>query len=225
MDETPVSRLPKNVKDISGKQFDRLTIMEFSHIGGNSAYWRATCVCGTEKVVRNSGLGKLVRSCGCLHREAAAEQGRRSRKHGQSRSRLENIYHAMMARCYKPKAVNYQRYGGKGIAVCEEWRNSCAAFYQWALANGYDDHLELDRKETGSSYSPGNCRWVTSIQNQNNRGNNKRYEFNGESLTASEWSRRVGIHRSAIKARLNRGWPMHEVLVPLTDTGALVYLT
>lgn len=94
-------------------------------------------------------------------------------KHGLSDSRLESIREKMMDRCHNPKAINYHRYGGRGIRVCAQWLDNPAAFYKWALANGYADHLQLDRRENDLGYSPSNCRWVTHKEQQNNRRNNR----------------------------------------------------
>jgi hypothetical protein len=104
------------------------------------------------------------------------------------------------------------RYGAKGIAVCDEWRDSPGAFYEWALANGYRDDLQIDHKENLLGYSAENCRWRTQGEQQNNRENNTRLEWDGETLTHAEWSRRTGINRNNLSARHHKGWSAGEVL-------------
>lgn len=133
-------------------------------------------------------------------------------RHGLSATPLKNVYIKMKARCYNPKTEGYKNYGGRGITVCEEWCANPAAFFAWALANGYREDLQIDRKDNDEGYSPENCRWTTSLQNQNNRSNNTRIEYNGENLTLAEWSRRTGINQRTLAKRLYRGWTGPEAL-------------
>lgn len=89
--------------------------------------------------------------------------------HGFSNSRLYTIYRGMLARCYNPKHMYYDLYGGRSIKVCELWKNAKKEFFDWAMVNGYSDDLQLDRIDCNGDYSPQNCRFVTNSQNQNNR--------------------------------------------------------
>jgi hypothetical protein len=88
------------------------------------------------------------------------------------KSRLYRIWKAMRFRCLYPSHKAYPRYGGAGITICAEWRDDYLAFMEWALANGYDETLEIDRKDNGLGYSPDNCRWATRSQQQLNRTDN-----------------------------------------------------
>jgi len=111
----------------------------------------------------------------------------------------------MKGRCYNPKTNGYKYYGGKGITVCEEWLNSSKAFYKWALNNGYESNLTIDRIENDGNYEPDNCRWATHKEQQNHKTNNVFVEINGETKTASQWTEETGISSSAIINRLGKG--------------------
>lgn len=91
-------------------------------------------------------------------------------KHGMSHTKLDFTYCNMIRRCYNPKSQYYIYYGARGIGVCDEWRNDRKTFFEWALNNGYNDTLTIDRIDNNKGYSPSNCRWVSqSIQNENTR--------------------------------------------------------
>lgn len=118
----------------------------------------------------------ITRSCGCLHDEAARM---RRTSHGKSGTRLYAIWKAMNRRCSNPSDKNYNRYGGRGISVCDEWCDDFQAFYEWAIANGYDEtapvgECTIDRIDNDKGYAPGNCRWVDLKTQQNNKSNNRK---------------------------------------------------
>lgn len=92
-----------------------------------------------------------------------------SRKKVERIYRLERIYHGMKQRCYYTKHSSYANYGGRNIKVCEEWKNSYKAFFEWAKENGYRDDLTLDRVDSNGNYEPSNCRWVTHREQASNR--------------------------------------------------------
>jgi hypothetical protein len=118
----------------------------------------------------------------------------------------------MKARCYRKSTAPYARYGGRGITVCDEWRNSFTSFRDWALSNGYAEGLSLDRIDYNGNYEPSNCRWVTIKEQENNRCNNNRIEYNGEIRTISEWSEILGISQYALRHRIQRGWSIERAL-------------
>ena len=121
-------------------------------------------------------------------------------------------YHAMMDRCYRKTAANYDYYGGRGIRVCEEWHN-VKAFGEWAESNGYKKGLSLDRIDPQMDYSPDNCRWVTAKAQANNRRNTTYITAFGKTMTLSEWSAETGISRSTLSSRLYRGWPTERIVM------------
>ena len=118
----------------------------------------------------------------------------------------------MKNRCYNPKTHNFQIYGGKGITVCQEWRDDYEAFEKWALCNGYTNKLSIDRIDCDKEYSPNNCRWADSRTQANNRTNNTFLTYNGIKRTLSEWSQITGINKGTIGSRIRRKWNIEKIL-------------
>ena len=128
------------------------------------------------------------------------------------RDRIRNIWHQMKRRCYNSSADSYKYYGARGIQVCDEWLYDLDAFYYWALDNGYDDHLTIDRIDSNRDYEPENCRWSSMKEQDNNRTNSIFLEHNGVTHTIPEWSEILGIEQYVIRNRLNRGWSIDDAL-------------
>ena len=128
--------------------------------------------------------------------------------------RLLNIWNSMKQRCYNENHAAYGRYGGRGISVCEEWRNNSCAFREWATAHGYRDDLTLDRVDVNGNYCPENCRWVTRKEQNNNRRDNHKLTFNGKTQSIPEWAEELGLTYGGLYDRLYRGLPIEKVLAP-----------
>lgn len=139
-----------------------------------------------------------------------------SERHGMSRTRLYGIWKDIHRRCYNPKKQDYKNYGGRGIQVCEEWKNSFIAFREWALQNGYTEELTIERNDVNGNYEPSNCRWATKIEQANNRRDNKIIEFNGERHSIAQWSKITGIQENTIRGRYKRGLKGEELFAPPT---------
>lgn len=157
-----------------GKRFGRLTVIEESSIRKNATiYWICKCDCGTVTVPLNgtSLRNGTTKSCGCLSVDRLLE---RNHVHGmcKPRTRLYTIWDNMKQRCGNSNRKEFKNYGGRGITVCDEWKNSFQAFYEWSIANGYADDLTIDREDVNGNYEPSNCRWVTLQEQQKNRRNN-----------------------------------------------------
>ena len=211
---TEPGRVPPNVEDITGRKFGRLTAIGFSHIGPRPGYarmWWFQCECGVH-VIRN--VRHTPASCGCLRREVSVERAAAKATHGMSQSRLYRTWINLNDRCYNPKNASYKSYGSRGIAVCEEWRENFEPFCDWALANGYQDNLQIDRGKNHLGYSPTNCRWVTCRVNQNNRRSNKTFPFQGKTRTVSEIARLIGVPPFLVASRLRKGYSIEEAAVP-----------
>ena len=119
--------------------------------------------------------------------------------------KLYGVWKTMRQRCRDKNKEHYDRYGGRGIRVCEEW-GDYLEFKEWAIKNGYKNGLTIDRINTDGGYSPKNCRWVSWEVQQNNRSSNHKITVCGETHTIAEWSRIVGINVGTIKSRIRYGW-------------------
>lgn len=127
-------------------------------------------------------------------------------------ARLYKIYAGMKQRCTNPNYVRSKDYLGRGIEICAEWLESYKCFEKWAMNNGYADNLSIDRIDNNGNYCPENCRWADAKTQANNRRDVKRYEYNGEILSVSEWARKLGKPRATIEGRLLRGWSVERAL-------------
>lgn len=163
------------LKDLTGLRCGKLTVVKrcADNTNGGKPQWDCICDCGKHTVVAAYQLvSSRTRSCGCLRGEA---HFRKYTIPNLMKTRLFRIWCGMKQRCEDVNAINYRHYGGKGIKVCDEWRNNAQAFYEWAMANGYRDDLSIDRIDNSKGYSPDNCRWATMKEQQNNRSNNKKH--------------------------------------------------
>lgn len=129
-----------------------------------------------------------------------------------SHHRLWVIWKSMRNRCKNPHHKNFRDYGGRGIKVCDEWRNSFQSFAEWALANGYSDILTIDRIDVNGNYEPSNCRWVDAKTQCRNRRNNRLITFHGKTKTLSEWAEIKRIPVSTLHVRLKHGMSIEDAL-------------
>ena len=136
--------------------------------------------------------------------------------HGETGTRLHNIWIGMKTRCYNPNHHNYKDYGGRGIKICETWKNDYLSFANWSRKNGYSENLSIDRIDVNGDYSPENCRWVDIKTQSKNKRNNVLITANGRTLTRAEWAKETNIPVGAILARQSRGWSDEDsVTIPI----------
>ena len=165
--------ITRSHKNLSGQTFGQLYVIEC--IGSDKHHkrlYRCQCSCGNEKITTQALLkrGEVV-SCGC-HRMQI-----RNTKDGLSTKRIYHVYSSMLQRCYYKKSNQYKDYGGRGITVCEEWKNKengLHNFVEWAYSNGYDENAPrgkctIDRINNDGNYEPNNCRWVDMKEQAKNK--------------------------------------------------------
>lgn len=200
--------------ELVGKKFGRLTVISLSGAVKSRLKWACACECGNTKVVDGAYLRRgTIRSCGCLRAENTIEM---RTTHGLANTGTYSSWLAMRRRCSSPKHPHFDRYGGRGIAVCEEWESSFPAFL--ADMGIRPEGMTLDRKDNALGYFKDNCRWATRSEQNANQHHPKRpgkgikLAHDGKELTVLEWSQLLGIPVPTLHKRLQKEWPVDRVL-------------
>lgn len=193
--------------DQSGKVYGRWTLVKRVEDRHRRVHYLCRCECGTEKVIQ---LLSLVRgassSCGCYNSEVASARA----THGMSRTRIYSTWKGMLERCYNEKSQSYYLYGGRGIKVCNRWRNDVTAFL--ADMGEPPEDTSLDRIDNNGDYTPENCRWATIDVQCNNTRRNVYLTHDGETKTIAEWARHKGMGKNSLLSRLRLGWSVEDAL-------------
>ncbi len=207
-----------NVVPMEGKKFGKLHVVERAivDVGDRGAWWRCACDCGGEVVALGKRIRSgAIRSCGCLHRGAIGHGHARKA----SRTGTYESWGAMKARCLKKNHKSYQEYGGRGIRVCDRWLES---FDNFLLDMGErPEGTTLDRyPNCEGNYEPGNCRWATPAQQNENRSITLRYTVDGKTLSIKGWEQETGIPYKVLYQRLYAlKWaPERAMKTPATDS-------
>lgn len=198
----------KTPRDLTGQKFGRLTVLrqapdKIKPSGAHSKMWECKCDCGNIKIISRSSLvsGDTV-SCGCYHKEHAHDYGK---KHGPTNTKLYTKWSGIVQRCTNPNAIHYDMYGGRGITICDEWRNDFYSFYSWSIENGYKDGLTIDRIDNNKGYYPENCRWTDLETQANNTRRNHYITYNNETKTLTQWARLLNVNVETLRYRVNHG--------------------
>lgn len=190
-------------KDLTGQTFDKLTVIERAENNKHGqVMWRCRCSCGNFcTVASNLLIGGNTKSCGCLRHQAY------HKTHGLSASVIYRKYKDILSRCYNPNRQNYERYGGRGITICEEWKNNFQAFYDYVSKLEHFDEkgYSLDRIDNNGNYEPSNVRWADNKTQCRNKRNNVIVEYQGQKMTLAEASEKSGINVGTLLSRIKRG--------------------
>lgn len=198
---------PSVRKNLTGHQFGRLTVIGYVGKENANSQWLCACECGNSTVLITSQLLRTDspwKSCGCQSRMSAY-------KHGMTGTPEYQAWRSMYQRCTNPNNPQYNLYGGRGIKVCNRWRESFDNFYA-DMGPRPGGEYSIDRVDANGDYEPGNCRWATPAQQSNNKRDNRVIEFDGESHTLTEWATIAGLSKSGLRWRLDNGWPVGDAL-------------
>ncbi len=170
MTEIDMPRIKHTLKSLQKKKYGRLGVLNVFNSPVKAGYpvRRVLCICDcgnkTEPLLGNV-LNGTSQSCGCLHIEQKVTHGYSFKK---NRHPLYEIWIDMKKRCYNKKEPSYKNYGGRGISVCNEWKDNAKIFIEWCLKNGWEKELQIDRENNDGNYSPDNVRFVTRSTNLRN---------------------------------------------------------
>lgn len=196
------------IKHLEGQRFNKLIAIERAGFREGKkcrkTLWRCRCDCGNEAVVAQVDLiAGATKSCGCII-------GKHKRTHGGTGTPEFRIWSSMHRRCNDPAHPSYADYGGRGIQVCQKWKDF-AAFRDDMGPRPTPNH-QIERVDNNEGYGPDNCVWATRIAQSNNRRSSRRLTLNGETLTMAQWERRQGLKPGAIFRRLQQGWSPEDAI-------------
>lgn len=195
--------LPHRVKDETGNVYGKLTVLRFAGMYNNHARWLCRCECGREVDVRGTMLRcGNHRSCGCGHYKA----------NGLYHTPEHRAWAGMKQRCTNQNLPRYSGWGGRGITVCQRWKDSFLTFYE-DMGPRPPDKDSVERIDNDGNYEPGNCKWATWLEQSRNTRRTRLITYNGETHCISEWACMLGIKPHTLAARLNRyGWSIEEAM-------------
>lgn len=210
----------------NGSVFARLTVVGLAEkpegVTHAGRYYSCRCECGNTEVVRGDCLRSgQKQSCGCLMMESSQRGGL---IHGESGTKLYSVRQNMLMRCYVEANPGYANYGGRGITVCQEWRDDYVAFAEWARSNGYIEGLDIDRIDNNAGYRPDNCRWVTRKVNLRNRRNNITLTAFGETKCLTDWmlDPRCNVTLKTLKYRIENGLTPEAAIATPSQQGKIL---
>lgn len=199
-----------------GMKFGKLTVRELVVNGNaNQRKYLCDCECGGTKITSEDNLRRgHCRSCGCLYKGHGGSK--KKNIFMGSDSKLYRTWSGIKSRCFDQNSHNYHNYGGRGITMCDEWKNDYNTFKKWALHNGYDESggrdCSIDRIDTNGNYDPYNCKWSTAKEQANNTRRNTFVEYDGVEYTLSQLADKAGLNYSTFMSRYSRGWDIDKIL-------------
>ncbi len=198
-----------DLKDMAGQVFGKWTVLGYDHAKDRNSFWLCRCECGTEKPVRGTDLRSSVSTqCkSCASRQSPTKHGGSSEDGNSPEYR---IWIGMKQRCYNPNAAGFKDYGGRGIVVCDRWKDDYAAFLE--DMGPRPDGLTIDRLDNDGDYEPGNCEWKTQTYQNRHTRRNRYLEHDGRRMIVKDWAEELGITSQALQARIADGWTMERIL-------------
>ena len=195
------------IHDITGQVFYNWTVVSPKKFDTPPrTRWLCKCKCGNISYVDYHSLTKgLSKSCGCL-----GVINKKKFKYPTNKTLT-----AIKSRCYNKNNKRYTRYGERGIFVCDEW--NCGSlgfknFYKWSLSNGWKEGLTIERIDINKGYSPENCKWITLAEQALNTSRNHFITYKGETLTISQWAKKLNIKEKTLSGRFCNGWSIEKAI-------------
>lgn len=207
----------KRLETSIGDKFGRWTVIsEIKVIPDNKGNLKTSvsvkCECGNEKThflyVLKKGVSK---SCGCLRKEEQSQRGKLTYTHNLSKHPLYGIWRGIKQRCRLTTDKYFYNYGGRGVDMCDIWYDNFKIFYDWAIDNGWEKGLEINRKDNNGHYEPSNCNFVTSATNMRNTRRTHFLEFNGIRKCITDWATDIGITPTRLHRRV-QSWGIEKAL-------------
>lgn len=206
----------KSKQLVAGQKFAKLTVVKLDRIEKkifnssltksrkrtlNLEYYLCKCDCGKYAIVEKSHLTKKIDntlSCGCLYGT-----------HHQAKTRLYKIWAGIKKRCYNKKSKSYKDYGARNIVLCKDWEKDFMNFYNWAITNGYNDTLTIERIDINKNYEPTNCKWIPKAEQSRNKRGNILVEHNGKIKLLRDWCKELNLQYNTLYMGLKRKIPKY----------------
>lgn len=191
--------------DLQGQRFGHLIVLTSDRRRGRKA-WLCQCECGNRTVVITADLNSgNIKGCGCL-----------VRLHGMSKTRAHRTWRLMLTRCFNSHERSWKLYGGRGIKVCDRWKQSFLNFY--GDMGDPPPGMSIDRINNDGNYEPENCRWATAKEQARNKSSSRLLSYGGKTQSMAAWAEERGIRLGTLHARLVRGWSVERAInVPIRN--------
>lgn len=206
--------MPKAIPFIKGQKYGRWTVVSEATRGlRRRRAWVCRCECGTVRLIEPGSLNEgLTRSCGCLRDEKTRSRIRHGYGRAKARRPEYSSWAHMIQRCANPSHKNYRLYGGRGISVCERWKESFENFLS-DMGDCPGPGHSIDRIDVNGNYEPGNCRWADRVTQARNRRGLSAISAFGEERILTAWAEKFGLHPNTLRKRLNGGLPIEAALL------------
>ena len=208
----------ENIKDISGNRYGKLTVVCLDRERTRrKSYWICKCDCGKIKSIRSDTLNR-IKSCGCVKKQQDIVNLGINYNHNMTHEEVFTTWNAMINRCLNPNNHAYKDYGGRGITVCDEWKD-VKKFVDWAKKSGYQKGLSIERIDVNGNYEPKNCKWIPRSEQALNTRKTVYILHNGEKIPLAKTARELGVSPSLAWNRWEKGMSYEDIFYP----GNLLY--